>query len=89
MSEPTRTVPGGRYIVISPDDKERRRTWPDPRDPAEVGWRATHNPDSVTRADLLWLVSVLDAYRQVFAISQREFLPTHAAIRGAVRTGER
>lgn len=82
MSEPTKTVP--TRIVISPDDPNRRRSWPDPRAAGDIAWRATHLPDSITRTDLLQLVSVVSAYQFIFSISQRQFLPTHAAIRAAL-----
>lgn len=83
MPEPTKTVPGG-YLVISPDDRERRRTWPDPRELDDVTWRAIYSPDSITPADLRRLVSVASSYGHIFEISQREFLPTHSAIRAAL-----
>lgn len=82
MSEPTKTVP--TRIVISPDDPNRRRSWPDPRAVEDIAWRATHLPDTITHTDLLQLASVVSAYQQVFAISQRDFLPTHSAIRAAL-----
>lgn len=82
MPEATKTVP--TRIVISPDDPERRRSWPDPRALEDAAWRATHCPDSITRSDLLVLAGVVSAYRDIFAMPQRQFLPTHSAIRAAL-----
>lgn len=83
MPEPTKTVPGG-HLVISPDNRERRRTWPDPRELDDVMWRAAHNPALLTPADLRQLVSVASAYAYIFSVPQRTFLPTHSAIRAAM-----
>ncbi len=86
MPEPTKRLPSG-YIVISPDDPKLRRTWPDPSALDDVCWRAVYSPDSLTTADLMKLVSVAGAYGAVFERSQREFLPTHAAVRAALAAG--
>lgn len=80
MAEPTKQVNGG-YIVISPDDDRRSRTWPGPKRAGELEWKARYAPTSMTRSELLFLASVAHAYRHIFSISQREFLPSHAAIR--------
>lgn len=80
MAEPTKQVNGG-YIVISPDDDRRSRTWPGPARAAELEWKARYSPTAMTRSELLFLASVAHAYCHIFSVPQREFLPTHAAIR--------
>jgi hypothetical protein len=79
MAESTKQVPG--RIVISPDDPRRSRTWPDPAELAELSWSCRYAPEEISRRDMLLLASAVDAYRHIFAMPQREFLPTHAAIR--------
>jgi hypothetical protein len=83
MTEPTRTIPG--RIVVSPDDPERRRSWPDPRVLDHVIWAARYSPESLDHNNLRLLATVAEAYRHIFSISQRAFLPTHAAIRAAAK----
>lgn len=84
MAEPTRQT--STRILISPDQKDQRRSWPDPRDPTEIMWRATYAPDSITKEDLRWLVDRASTYAHIFEITQKQFLPSHAAIREHLRT---
>lgn len=93
MTEPTRAY-GAQNIVISPDNPDFRRVWPDPRAPfAEpddrhsLVWRATYAPESVTQDEVRQLVRIATAYAHIFETSQRGFRPTHAAIRAHLREG--
>jgi hypothetical protein len=82
VTEPTKIVPG--YIIISPDDPECRRTWPDPRASEEARWKASHDPTALTLAEIRQLATAAQTYAHIFGISQRQFLPTHSAIRAAL-----
>jgi hypothetical protein len=85
MPEPTKRVPG--RIVISPDDKARSRSWPDPRLlDDDLVWKVQHNPDHLTRLELRRLMDMASTYAYIFSIPQRSFLPTHAAIRAHLAT---
>jgi hypothetical protein len=79
MAEPTKQV--GSRIVISPGNKEQLRSWPDPTIAAEACWKAWHAPQHMTVAEIRRLVSAAQSYAYIFEISQKAFLPTHAAIR--------
>jgi hypothetical protein len=86
VAEQTQQV--GSHIHISPDVREDARAWPDPRDPAEIIWRATYAPGALTPTELRWLAVRASSYAHIFELTQREFLPTHAAIRAHVRTSQ-
>lgn len=82
MTETAKIANG--FITISPDDPERRRTWPDPRASEEARWKASHNPEALTVAEIRQLATAARTYAYIFGIAQRDFLPTHSAIRAAL-----
>lgn len=80
MAEPTKQVPG--RIVINPRDPKRSRSWPDPaRITDELFWQAKRDPSGLTREQVQTLCDAASAYAYIFSIPQRQFLPTHSAIR--------
>lgn len=88
MPEPTKRI-GMHSIVISPDDPDRRRTWPHPRATEDVEWRALHHPSSLSDDEVRALARAAGAYRMVFFVSGRDFAPTHSAIRRVLADEER
>lgn len=86
MAEPTRQV--GARIHISPDNAKLRRSWPDPRATTAARWKAHHDPSNLTVDEIRCLAEAAEAYTHMFEVSQRDLLPSHAAIRAHIAHGE-
>jgi hypothetical protein len=83
MAEPIKDL--GSHLVISPEDRSKQRTWPNPVQVQDLVWRLLYAPSAITAQDRVMAASFLSAYAHIFSLSQREFLPTHAAVREHLR----